>query len=475
MNGLRPDHLGFAGYPRPTSPAADGLASTSFVFTRAFSSSGYTMPALMTLFTSLEPDSHDVMDAFKDRLSFKVKTLAEVFRENGYATGGYYNQSHPHLDRRSGFGRGFDHVGDLLPDWTGRDEVLDWVRANRDRPFLLFVNARNTHHPYRPRPEYKRAFPVGARGRILDDEEEYRRALYFRLLDSLRDPKSPLFGMIDPVRMKAYAALFDGEYLPAKLERIQQMLPEFDSRLGQLMTDLYNERVDAADPDSMRYITSLYDACVLEADQELVRPLLATLDELGLAGRSIVVLTSDHGAQIMEHGALGPGTDFFEEQIRIPLAIRIPGNAQRKDLDALVQAQDLMPTLLDLCRLSLPPQVQGKSLVPLMEGREEAPARRELFGENRFLAFLRTPEEKLIVSRDDLTRSFSPKDRLFDLSRDPGEKANLRKERPEEYQRLRDRLRDHLQALPHYREEPLTYPDSVDENTRKRIRETGYW
>ncbi len=476
VNGLRPDHLGFSGYPRPTSPAADRLASTSFVFTRAFSSSGYTMPALMTLFTSLEPESHDVMDAFKDRLSYSVKTLPEVFQENGYATGGFFQTRHPHLDRAAGFGRGFDRVSDLLPNLKGRDEMLEWVRGNRDHPFLLFLNARNTHLPYLPPPQYKQLLVQGRKGRIPDNQDEFLREVYGRVVESLRTPGSRLYGAIPRERMDANRWLFEGDYLRTKLQGIYQLIPTaLHENLGELENGIYVGTIDRDDPENGAYLNSLYDACVLTVDQEVLRPLLDLLKELGVRERTIVVLTADHGAQLMEQGILGTGTRFYEPMVRVPLVISVPGSSRREDIAPPVRSMDLMPTLLELCGLPRPPDLQGRSLVPLMRDPGMPWGETEIFGENRVWAFLRTGDWKLIIWRDHLHQPFSSDDELYDLAHDPEEKVNLCGERPAEYRLLRERIRKHLSGLPRYRDQTPGFPAFIDEETRKRIRETGYW
>ncbi len=478
VNSLRYDRLGSSGYPKPTTPAMDELAEKAFVFTRAFAQTGYTMPNIMTIFTSLYPQSHQVMDSYKDKLSSRVKTIAEIFRENGYETAGFWRHGIPHIDVRAGFGRGFDLVGDLRNDYYGRQAMLNWLRERKNRPFFMAVNTRSTHVPYIPLQEYRGLVSEGRRGDIIDNQEDYDRAVYRNVVDAVLTPGSSLYGLIDPRKLEINAWLFDGEYLPMKIGMIRSLIPaKFRERLGAYHMDTFLDRVDQEDPENMKYFIGLYDACVLEADQELVRPILELIKELGVGDRTIVVLTSEHGVGLGEHSILAPGSlDYYDEMIHVPLIIKAPFSSDRKDMDALVQAVDLMPTILELAGIPVPAQAQGKSLMPMMKGKKSGPPLNEAaIGSTRERAFIRTRRWKLILYRKDLHLPESERDELYDLYNDPAEKINVRDAHREVYADLRGRVRKHLESVPRYVDQVYTFPEYVDELTRKKIKETGYW
>ncbi len=476
VNSLRYDHLGSSGYPKPTTPAMDEFAGKSFVFSNAFAQAGYTMPSMMTMFTSLYPGSHNVMDPFKDKLSSKVKTLAEVFRENSYATAGFWEYGVAHLDVRAGFGRGFDMVGDLRPDFFGRQALLDWIREKRDRAFFLALNMRSTHVPLVPLPRYRRLLVEGKRGNIINSKEDYDQAVYQRVVKAIQTPGSSLYGVIDPEKRLANSQLFEGNFSDLKWKGIIQMIPaQYRHRIGIHQMKAFLDRVDLEDAENMKYLRSLYDACILGVDQELVKPILKLLEELHIDDRTIVIITADHGFELGEHGKLGPGKRYWDEMIHVPLLIKTPWMDGRRDIDDIVQTVDLMPTILELAGIPIPVQAQGRSLAPIMrEGGGKQPEK-AVFGSTREQAYIRTRKWKLVVQRELMSFPESKADELYNLAEDPEERVNVRNARPGIYRKLRVRLQNHLTSLPLYADGVNFFPEYIDSATRKRIRETGYW
>jgi arylsulfatase A-like enzyme len=103
----------------------------------------------------------------------------------------------------------------------------------------------------------------------------------------------------------------------------------------------------------------------------MVGEILTTLDKLGLREDTLVIFTSDHGEMLYQHRAWGKQS-FFDPSVRVPLIISWPGVLpQGKTSDALVQMIDLYPTLLDVLGLEIPKSAQGKSLLPLLQGKTE--------------------------------------------------------------------------------------------------------
>ena len=178
---LRADHVGAYGYDRPTTPALDALATDSVVFESSYSCAAWTKPSTGCLFTSLNPTFHGAQ-AVGDVLSSEHPTLAERFRDHGYATAAWI--ANPFLYER-GFGltRGFDHVVALrkpspkmsinafkadAADITRG--VLPWLEQNRDRRFFLYLHSIDAHYEYRARPPFDELF-------VRTDGEEPARAI----------------------------------------------------------------------------------------------------------------------------------------------------------------------------------------------------------------------------------------------------------------------------------------------------------
>lgn len=157
---LRRDHLGAYGYGRPTSPRIDRLAREGALFRDCVGQATWTKVATPTLMTSLYPSSHGVRD-FSDRLPASAVTMAEVYRDAGYAT--LSLSSILFTGKFTNLHRGFEEVHEdtSLPDResskTARiyvDRLLPWLEAHRDAPFFVFLHVSDPHDPYRPPPPY---------------------------------------------------------------------------------------------------------------------------------------------------------------------------------------------------------------------------------------------------------------------------------------------------------------------------------
>jgi arylsulfatase A-like enzyme len=366
IDTLRADRLGAAGYEPPTSPVLDRrLAADGVVFDEVWSQSPKTTPSHMTMLTSLNPSVHGVplwMGAgAAPSLNPRVTTLAEVLKNEGYATAAFTAGGHVHRDR--GFGQGFDVYkhGDQL----GR--ALEWLGARGRRPFFLFFHTYEVHDPYTPPPGVAAAFAH------------------------------------DPVPAIADAA--------ARVRAGVDGWPQAHK--------IFWQPVDGGDPRHVRYVSDLYDAGIHRMDGTTLTRLLDALDQLGLAENTMVVFTSDHGEAFHEHGVF-LHDDLYPETLRVPLVIRFPRwlpHAHR--VLAPARLIDLMPTILDLLMLPVPAQAQGMSLAPLARDEEDAPSPAAAYAEysdpasGRVFESLRTPTLTLIRDGDRLA--------LFDRTTDPGE------------------------------------------------------
>jgi choline-sulfatase len=151
--------------------------------------------------------------------------------------------------------------------------------------------------------------------------------------------------------------------------------------------------------------------------------LLKALDEAGLAKTTAVVVMADHGEAWQEHKAMFHGTDLFDEQLRIPLIVAIPGREPSVHGEP-VAAVDLGPTLVDLVGGAPSKAFRGRSLLPLIDGNALPP--RPVYAE--LLPATAWPHQAAMMVDDDKKIIHRISDRrweLYDLKRDPGEKRNL--------------------------------------------------
>jgi len=255
------------------------------------------------------------------------------------------------------------------------DQAIAFLRAHRGRPFFLHVNFRRPHHPFDPPPPF---------------DSLYRGASF---------PPSPRR---------------EGEMLrkpPGQLKALANTAG-FDLR-----------RLTAEDLDRIK---AFYYGMISLNDKHIGR-LMDALEDVGLADRTIVVVTSDHGEMLGDHGLLFKGGYFYEGVVRVPLMIRAPGKlAAGQRINRLTEAIDLLPTLLRLLDLPVPERVQGRDL---LSGRP----RSAVFSEFPNIKMVRTTDWKLVHYK------VAPYGELYDLRNDPDELENLYSDPG--YARIRDEMR----------------------------------
>ncbi len=477
VNLLRVDHLSVYGYGRPTTPAMEELAQESFVFSNMFTNADYTMPNMMSIITSLYPPAHGVFDAFKDELSSRISTLGQILKISGYDTSWYALQM-PHLDVNVGFGRGYDTIVELQKDYSNVHDITEWIKGRTDSPFFIGINSRSIHPPYIPPPEFKDAFADGgSKGEMASTEEEFNREWYYNILELMETPGSVMDGVISKETIEANPEVFNGEYAARKIFRIQDLMPEDKKiRFGFTHMMTFLAMVDPGNPDNLEYAVSLYDACILGIDQKLVLPILDALKESGHYDDTIIIITGDHGESLGEHLYVGHNNNFYEQLLHVPLIIRYPELDRRVNIGHMAQSVDIMPTLLELIDIKKPFHTQGKSLTPAMEDTGSKPINDFVYGAKRAQAYVRNQDWKLVI---DLERDKSEKickwARLYNIKNDPGERTNLCREETEQLEAMLNELVTHLDTTPKYIDKEYQFIPEIDEKTRKRIKETGYW
>jgi arylsulfatase A-like enzyme len=485
INVLRADHLSCYGYHRRTTPNIDKLADEAFVFKNAFAQAGYTMPNMMSIITSLYPESHGVFDGFKDKLSSRLYTLAEVLNIYGYKSAWFSILKNPHLDIDVGFGRGYDFKGELGLDFERKEKLLSWILKNKDNPFFLALNTRHTHTPYLPLPEYTDAFKSGKKGTIFDNREDYFKAVFYNILQEINTPGTILNNIYDVKtiarinkleNLSIYDIIFPNTRWQKKLYRIEKFLPPQKQYIvGNIRVKTYNDSIDITNRENLKFLISLYDACILGVDQELIRPIIGTLKDLKIYDKTIIIITADHGESLGEHDILGHGLMFYDQFIHVPLIIKFPSSSKGETINNLAQSVDIMPTVLSYLNIETPSHVQGKSLLPLVTSDAKKSVHNFVYGQTRESAYLRSHRWKLFAPRDGIGKDTFPEDKLYDVLNDPQELTDLSVSRSNMYRELKKHLNEHLNSLAVYIDEQYFFPAYIDKETQERIKDTGYW
>lgn len=166
------------------------------------------------------------------------------------------------------------------------------------------------------------------------------------------------------------------------------------------------------------------------------------LRQKGAWDNTLVLVTSDHGEMLKEHGEIGHGFFLYQPSLKVPMILRIPGIHENKRIQDPVELVDIAPTLLSLTKNHLPNAMQGKTLLPLIEGKATMEDR-YAFSESYFAAIqlgispLRSIQNKKFKLID------APRPELYDLKKDPTESENLASEKKAIVAELRQKLRQY--------------------------------
>lgn len=389
VDTLRADRLSLYGHDRATSPNLDRFAADAVVFERVQAQAGCTFPSVNSILTSRYPAPflERAAEAARDRREMGIPedmpALAGILAGRGYRTAAVsaspvVRATPSRVNPVGGFGHGFEVFDEVCHERQNAGCVAGRAREllpGLAEPFLLYLHFMDPHAPYQPPEEHERRFPDAA---------------YSHGFVASGNPTRIVRGL-------------KGEAPP---------VPLTEGDVAQLAT--------------------LYDEEVSYFDDQLAG-LLADLEGRGVLERTLVVLVSDHGEELLEHGELGHCWSLtYDTVLGTPLVLKIPG-VPGGVREARVQNLDVLPTLLDY--LGVPADglgLQGRSLRPAIEEGREV---------NRYLFALQGRSRAVSDGRWKLILDVeSGKARLFDLAADPGETRDVAAARPEETERLREVL-----------------------------------
>ena len=365
VDTLRADHTGVYGYKRNTTPELDAFAKDAIVFEAAVAHASWTKPSVASILTSHLPGQHRAVQ-LRDPLDRSQVTIAGRLDARGFATGAAIANSVIYGEE-SAFDRGFDFFAGLHGDDDTRSKLVgaDVVVDTA----LAFLRSR-------------RGLPTFLYVHTMDPHVPYA-------------PPAPFDRMFEPHATAEHPA--------------------------------HDPRSDYKEPLDLERMVAQYDGDVAFGDREFGR-FVRELKALGLYDDALVLFMADHGEEFLDHGRWLHGRSLFDELIRIPLVLKLPGGRGRgARIERQVQGVDVMPTLLEAMGAPLPPDLVGRPLQRALENGEPArPALAEISHRGFVAHGVRTEEEKFV-------RRFSPDDDelLFDLRKDPGEKTSIAEANPE--------------------------------------------
>jgi arylsulfatase A-like enzyme len=414
VDTLRYDHLGTYGYARDTSPEIDAVARGGVVFEEAYSPAPWTLPSMVGLFSGRYPS--EVLG--EDPATYAMPPtpgLPERLAALGYRTAGFI--ANPTLHPGNGFARGFSTFyspgSDVQLLQQHAEEVASratsWLAAHQDDRFFAYLHFIDPHDPY-------------------------------------TNPDMP------------------GDRSP--------FLPDYQGFIrGTHVHGIHVGRITLPDPVADReQITALYDGEIRYVDRAIGEVLRSLRPEV--LARTLIVITSDHGEELFDHGGWKHGQTLYEEQIHVPLVLRWDGRiAPGRRVAGTVRTIDLMPTLLQVAGdAAVDPDWDGIDLSPVLFAEASVP-RRPAYAQHLTLGPLRAAavldRRKLILFNRELPfdpganqmqvhltaldRARLQRAELYDLEADPREKHNQVEGQPAEVRRLlpviESRLDDSLPGL----------------------------
>jgi len=354
IDTLSAKHLGCYGYHRTTSPNLDRLAVEGVLFDHFLCAQVPTQPSYTSIFTGQFSVTHSIVThGGTKQLAHDAPYVTWDLQKANFTTAAVSN-----LHRmQPWFARGFEFLIDPSHKWkffqsqsceAVNQRAVPWLKSHADEPFFLFVHYWDPHTPYLPPERYRGLFYDG-------------------------DPCDPAKTTMAPLWRQPFGEWWQRDWF----EKLQP---------GRKITDA-------------EYIVAMYDSEIRYVDEMGIAPLLAALDEAGLRDDTLVMVVSDHGEMMYDHGIYFDHHGLYDENLHVPLIVRWPGRmchgwlaqpcsslpeARRtvgqadrgtgrapagRRVPHLVVHADIAATILDACGCPPHPKMEGRSLLPLFLGK----------------------------------------------------------------------------------------------------------
>jgi arylsulfatase A-like enzyme len=414
------DTIGALGNPHVLTPTLDALVAGGVAFTHAYCQSPICTPSRSSFMTGMYPSRvHNTRNG-NESFPAMPPVITKLIADSGYDCGligkfhlqsaGY--RTEPRIDDGFAYWR-FSHAP--RDDWQQGHDYADWVRgkggdldAMRNSPDHVDPDMHQT---------------TWATECAIDFINRPRGADQPWLLNvNVYDPHPPF---IPP---RVYAEKFDPGTMPGPHFRDSDLTQQ--RKLASL--DFQDELRTPEEHDAFR-VQALYYAMIAQIDDQFAR-ILQQLDEAGQRDNTVIIFTSDHGEALGDHGLMFKGCRFYEGLVRVPLIFCWPREFRAGLIsDALVELLDLTSTIMELSGLECPDYMQGKSLLPILQGDADPMVNRDFVrseyfdaldphftgGSGTFGTMYRNRHYKLCLYHDKQLGE------LYDLATDPWEFDDL--------------------------------------------------
>ena len=461
IDTARAQNFSCYGYERATTPHIDAIAAEGVRYDQAIAPGCWSLPSQIALLTGLFPSKHGAHELHLSH-PHVYPMLPEILKSAGYNTLGVSPNSW--MSDEFGTTHGFDRYLKLWQFWP----TLPATAAARSRRFVRWahqVNRLYTRH----------VFPKRNRARHISQQ----------VCELIAAALEPFF---------MYAIYWD-MHLP--------YTPHGSHAIRWLARGVGADNANQVNRDFLAYLTGLtpmstadfdtllacYDGALASIDDE-IGALVAMLRQRGLLDRTLLIITSDHGENIGDHGLMSHAYSLHDTLIRVPLIVRYPeAFARGQEIAAQVQLTDIVPTVLDVLQIDRPDvrkELQGLSLLAPRDLHIERPTYAEMLAphpsvpamnrrvglpENiirpaydRALRCVRTSAAKFIWASDGHHA-------LYNLTQDPNECHNRYAAEPEQAAAMEAMLMIWRPptGVPLVASSPEIAPD-----VRQRLRDLGY-
>ncbi len=433
----RYDTIGALGNPHVSTPNIDSLVADGVAFTHAYCQSPICTPSRASFLTGMYPSAAHVNgngnDCFSATYPLITRTLADIGYDCGLigklhlasafrrieprADDGYRYWQYSHAPRDD-WQEGHDYadwvrskgyvLGELTKNPEGvpaelhqttwcAEKTIEFIREERNGPWLASVNIYDPHPPFNPPQSYREQFNPADMPEPLFKESDLEQQHKLRQIDFQSKVQTP-----------------------DELDIRNPILAQ--SPRSSTKPELVGQR-DA------KTLKAAYYAMIKLVDDQLGR-ILDVLNETGQRENTVIIFTSDHGEMLGDHGLVQKGCRFYEGLVRVPLIFSWQGHFESGlKSDALVELVDKVPTLLKLAGLPIPERIHGKSLLSFLTGEADKNHHRDFvrceyydaldMRDHSFATMFRDKRYKLVVYHG------HEEGELYDLVDDPDEFNNL--------------------------------------------------